>query len=96
MQKLGYLGGEKLGWSVIFPPWQEKASTLPGHEYTYSLCFLGGGEKLGRPSFSPPPKKQMLHVYSWQGKVVCVFPQMINHMHNSFSPPDNLLHEVDV
>ena len=44
----------------------------------------------------PAPKKQRLHVYSWQGKVVCVFLQKINHMHNSFSPSDNLLHEVDV
>ena len=35
-------------------------------------------------------------MYSWQGKVGCVFPQRINHMHNSFSPPANLLHEVDV
>ena len=24
---------------------------------------------MGRPSFSPPPKKQRLYVYSWQGKV---------------------------
>ena len=51
---------------------------------------------MGRPSFFPSPKKQRLHVYSWQGKIGCVFPQTINHMHNSFSPPDNLLHEVDV
>ena len=50
----GYLGGEKLGWSIIFPPWQVKASTLPCHEYTYQFCFLGGGEKLGRPILSPP------------------------------------------
>ena len=50
---------------------------------------------MGRPSFSPPPKKQWLHVNSGQGKVGCVFPQTINHMHNSFSPPDNLLLEVD-
>ena len=28
---------------------------------------------MGPPSFSPPPKKQWLHVYSWQGKVGCVF-----------------------
>ena len=49
-----YLGGEKLGWSVIFPPWQVKASALPCHEYTYNICFLGGGEKLGRPILSPP------------------------------------------
>ena len=50
----GYLGGEKLGWSVIFPPWQVKTSTLPCHEYANNLCFLGGGEKLGRPILSPP------------------------------------------
>ena len=29
----GYLGGEKLGWAVIFPPWQVKTSTLPCPEY---------------------------------------------------------------
>ena len=113
-----------------------------------------GGERMGRPNFSPSPKKQRLHVYSWQGKVGCVFPRRlticttvflhpinfwtrlmfnlvrvgkewaspvfphpltsnfrfyayswqgkagwifphpINHMNKSFSPPDNLLHEV--
>ena len=30
---------------------------------------------MGRPSFSPSPKKQRLYVYSWQGKVGCVFPR---------------------
>ena len=50
----GYLGGEKLGWSVIFPPWQVKASPFTCHEYANNLCFLGGGEKLGRPILSPP------------------------------------------
>ena len=54
VQKLGYLGGEKLGWFVTFPPWQVIASTLPCHEYANNLCFLGGGEKLGRPIPSPP------------------------------------------
>ena len=54
VQKLGYLSGEKLGWSVIFPPWQVKASALPCHEYTYKLCFLWDGLKLGRPILSPP------------------------------------------
>ena len=54
MQKLDYLGGEKLGWSVIFPPWQVKASTLPCHECANNLCFLGGGVKLGRSILSPP------------------------------------------
>ena len=50
----GYLGGEKLGWSVIFPLWQVKASTLPCHKYTYNLRVFGGGEKLGQPILSPP------------------------------------------
>ena len=53
VQKLGYLCGENLGWSVTFPPWQVIASTLPWHEYTYNLCFLGGGEKTG-PAHSFP------------------------------------------
>ena len=52
---------------------------------------------MGRPSFSPPPKKQRLHVYSWQGKVGFFFSQTITiyHMHNRFPPPDNLLNKVD-
>ena len=54
VQKLGYLGGGKLGWFVTFPPWKVIASTLPCHEYANNLCFLGGGEKLGRPILSPP------------------------------------------
>ena len=47
-------GWRKFGWSISFPPWQVKASNLPCHEYTYNLCLLGDGEKLGRPSLSPP------------------------------------------
>ena len=54
VQNLGYLGGEKLGWSVIFPPWQVKASTLPCHEYTYNLCFLGVGKNWAGPFFPHP------------------------------------------
>ena len=54
VQKLGYLGGEKLGWPILFPPRLVKVSTLPCHEYANNLCFLGGGEKLGRPILSPP------------------------------------------
>ena len=46
---------------------------------------------MGRPSFSSPPKKQQLHVHSWQGKVGCVFPQTIYHMHDSIPPPDILV-----
>ena len=54
MQKLGYRGGEKLGWPIHSPPGLVKVSTLPCHEYANNLCFLGGGEKLGRPILSPP------------------------------------------
>ena len=54
------------------------------------------GKEWASQSFSPPPEKQWLHVYSRQGKVGCVFLQTINHVHNSFPPPDNLLNKVDV
>ena len=51
------------------------------------------GKNWAGPFFPHPDKiKQRLHVYSWQGKVV----QTINHLHNSFLPPDNLLNKVDV
>ena len=53
VQKLGYLGGVKLGRPILSPPPLVKVSTLPCHEYANSLCFLGGGEKLGRPILSP-------------------------------------------
>ena len=32
---------------------------------------------MGRPSFSPPPNKQRLHMYLWQGKVGCVFRRQL-------------------
>ena len=55
----------ELGWSIIFPPWQVKASTLPCHEYTYNLCFLRGGEKLGRPILSHPWQDKALTLCRW-------------------------------
>ena len=110
-------GGEKLGQPILSPPRQDKASTrwlsgwrktrlvcyfptltsealtLHCHEYTYNICFLGGGERTGPAhSFPYPNSESISHTLSW----ICVFLQMINHMHNSFSPPDNLLHEVDI
>ena len=97
VQKLGYLGGEKLGWSIIFPPWQVKVSTLPCHEYANNLCFLGGGEKMGRPILSPPwQDKATVTCVFMTGKGWLCFAQTINHLHNSFLPPDNLLNKVDV
>ena len=64
------------------------------HEVDVQPCQ--GGERMGRPSFFPPPKKQRLHVHSWQDKVGCVFPQTIYHMHDSIPPPDILLNKVAV
>ena len=63
----------------------------------FNLVRVGKEWRMGRPSFSPPPKKQRLHLYSWQGKVGCVFRrQLSNHLHNSCPPPYNLLNKVDV
>ena len=42
---------------------------------------------MGRPSFSQPPIKQRLHVYSWQGKVGCVFRRQITICTTVFSHP---------
>ena len=53
------------------------------------------GKEWAGPLFPLPPKSNG-YVYSWQHKVGCVFPQTINHMHNSFPPPNNLLNKVDV
>ena len=52
VQKLVYLGGEKLGWPILSPPWLVKVSAKPCHEY--ATFALGGGEKLGWPILSPP------------------------------------------
>ena len=54
VQKLGYLGGEKLGRPILSTPQLVKVSAIPCHEYANNLCLLGGGEKLGRPILSPP------------------------------------------
>ena len=54
VQKLGYLGGAKLGEPILSPPRLVKVSTLPCHEYANNHCFFGGGEKLGQPILSPP------------------------------------------
>ena len=52
-----------------------------------------GGKRMGQPSFSPPPKKQRLHVYSWQGKVGCVFRRRLT-ICTSLPPTDNLLNKA--
>ena len=44
--------------TILSPPRLVKVhiSTLPCHEYANNLCFVGGGEKLGRPIFPHPNK----------------------------------------
>ena len=52
---------------------------------------------MGRPSFSPPPKKQRLFAYSWQG-VGDVFTSWGGERMGRpifFLHPDNHLHKVD-
>ena len=65
MQKLGYLGGEKLGRPIFSSPQLAKGWTLPCHEYANNLCFLGGGEKLGRPILSPPWQEKAWTMCRW-------------------------------
>ena len=52
----GYPGGEKLSWSILFPPWQVKASTLPCPEYTTTFVFQGVGKHRAGPFFPHPEK----------------------------------------
>ena len=86
VQKLGYLGGEKLGWYVIFPPgkWKHQPYPVMNTHTTFAYKLWG---KLGRPILSPPPKKQRLHVYSWQGKVGCVFCRRLTICTTVYSHP---------
>ena len=88
----------KVGWVFPRPVNHMHNSFSPPDNLLHKIDVkpCQDGERMGWPSFSPPPKKQKLHVYSWQGMVGCVFAQTINHMHNSFPPPDNLLNKVDV
>ena len=65
VQKLGYLGGEKLGRPILYPSRLVKVSTLPCHEYANNHSFLGGGEKLGRPIRSPPWQDKAWTMCRW-------------------------------
>ena len=56
VQKLGYLGGEKLGQPILSPPRLVKVSTLPCHEYSNNLCFLGVEKNWAGPFFPHPDK----------------------------------------
>ena len=65
VQKLGYLGGEKLDWPILSPPRLVKVSTLPCHEYANILCLIWGGEKLGQPILSPPWQDKTSTLCRW-------------------------------
>ena len=55
------------------------------------------GKEWAGPVFPHPLTSNFrFYAYSWQGKAGWIFPHPINHMNKSFSPPDNLLHEVYV
>ena len=160
MQKLGYLGGEKLGRPILFPTPLTICTTVFPHVITLCIRLMFNlfrvGKEWASPVFPHPLKSKgymcihdrvrlavffrrglticttvfphlitlcmrllfnlvkvgkewagpvfphpltnnfRFYAYSWQGKVGFVFPQTINHMHNSFPPPDNLLNKVDV
>ena len=87
VQKLGYLGGEKLGWPMLSPPQLVKVSTLPCHEYANNLWFLGAGEKLGRPILSPPWQDKASTVCRWlsgwrKTRLVLFFPTLTSESIN--------------
>ena len=63
----GYLGGEKLGWSIFPHPINHMHnSSSPSDNLVHKVDVkpCQGGERVGRPSFSPPHKKQRLHMNS--------------------------------
>ena len=62
VQKLGYLGGEKLGWPILSPPRLVKVWTLPCHEYANNLCFLGDGGKIWPAHSFPTPSSESINL----------------------------------
>ena len=58
VQKLCYLGGEKLGLPILSPTRLVKVSTLPFHEYANNRCFLG-------PILSPPWQNKAWTMCGW-------------------------------
>ena len=61
----GYLGGEKLGWSILFPTLTSEIINLTLSWIHYNLCFSGGGEKLGWPILSPPWQDKASALFRW-------------------------------
>ena len=89
VQKLGYLGGEKLGRPILSPTRLVKVSAIPCHEYANNLCFLGGGEKLGQPILSPPRLDKASALCRWlsgwrKPRLVRYFPTLTSESINLY------------
>ena len=57
--------------------------------------LVGVGKEWAGPVF-PHPLKSKGYMCIHDRVRLAVFSQTINHLHNSFPPPDNLLNKVDV
>ena len=82
--------------------WLTICTTVFSHQITVWTRLMFNLVRVGKewagPVFSHPllTSNFRFYAYSWQGRVGFVFPQTINHLHNSFHQPDNLLNKVDV
>ena len=89
VQKLGYLGGGKLGRPILSPTRLVKVSAIPCHEYANNFCFLGGGEKLGRPILSPPQQDKASTLCRWlsgwrKTRLIRYFPTLTSESINLY------------
>ena len=102
LQGKGYMCiHDRVRLAVFFRRWLTICTAVSPHPITFWTRLMVDLVKVGKewavPVFPHPlTSNLMCYVYSGRGKVGWVFPHPINHMHNSFSPPDNLLHKVDV
>ena len=92
--------GKEWAGPVFHHPISHMHKVFP-HQITFCtrLMFylVRVGKEWAGPVFPHPLRnKGYLPIHDRVSKVGCVFQQTINHMHNSFPPPDNLLKKVDI
>ena len=93
---------DRVRLAVFFRRWLTICTTVvppPDNLLNMRLMFnlVRVGKERAGPVFPHPLTNNFrFYAYSWQGKAGWIFPHPINHMNKSFSPPDNLLHEVYV
>ena len=92
---------DRVRLAVLFCRRLTVCTTVFPHPITFWTRLMFNLVRVGKewvgPVFPYPLTSNFrFYAYSWQGKVGWVFPHLINHMHNSFPPPDNLLNKVDV